>query len=117
MTNNLLSSNIHVNKPASKKLVTSRELMDVDWTTTNVYTEYALLGKDRNYKFKEQLQGTLTMAQLQNLSMIQITVQNKSQIALQIKQTAEVILEELVPVSELFNIELLKFLNQNSQSI
>lgn len=55
ISNNLLGVNMNVHKAGSKKIIASRELMEVDWTATVIYSDYALLGKDRNYKFKEQL--------------------------------------------------------------
>jgi hypothetical protein len=66
----------------SKKMAVAREPLDIDWRGTATFVEYALQGKDRNYKFKDAKYGTLTNAQLTCLNQIQITISNKSQISL-----------------------------------
>ena len=83
---------------ASRKLQ-MKDVLRVDWRDAQIFKDYVCNDWDRNYKFRDAANGTLTPAQVSQIDKIQITISNKNVVAQQIKATASILLQELVPES------------------
>ena len=83
---------------ASRKLQ-MKDVLRVDWRHTQIFKDYICNEYDRNYKFRDAANGTLTPGQVSQIDKIQITISNKNVVAQQIKATASILLQELVPES------------------
>lgn len=87
------SSNAH-----GKKLQL-KEFIKIDWSSSSIFEDYVIAQNDRYFKFRDQSYGTLTQAQISAIDQIQITISNKNMIAQQIKATAQILFQELLPSS------------------